>query len=110
MLSSCEANIIFIFVLSCSIDKDKKRHEQLARKRLLLRKGRKVRAEEKLFKPVITRSKKVNGRIDVELEFVQNMEHRLLIEREVFINMLQGRDATQHRLNAKKLGRGNTSC
>ena len=48
----------------------------------------------------------MNGRIDVELIFVQHMERRLMVEREVFINMLQGRDTTQHRLNAKRLGRG----
>ena len=60
-----------------------------------------------MFKPVITRNKKVEGRIDVELKLVQNMERRMMVEREVFINMLQGRDATQHRVSAKKLGRGN---
>ena len=31
----------------------------------------------------------------------------MMVEREVFINMLQGRDATQHRVSAKKLDRGN---
>ena len=61
-----------------------------------------------IFKPVITRNKKVEGRIDVELKLVQNMERRMMVEREVFINMLQGRDATQHRVSAKKLGRGNS--
>jgi len=88
-----------------TVDKDRKRQERLARRRLLLRKGRKIKAEVTIFKPVITRNKKVEGRIDVELKLVQNMERRMMVEREVFINMLQGRDATQHRVSAKKLGR-----
>ena len=71
----------------------------------MLRKGHRVRAESKLFVPVVSGVKKISGKVDVELEFIQNMEKRLMIEREVFIGILQSRD-TQHRVNAKKLGSG----
>ena len=65
-----------------------------------------MKSETSVFIPVIKRSKKIAGRIDLELDFVQQMERRLTIEREIFINYLQGKDSTQHRVNARKLGDG----
>eukprot|EP00794_Sanderia_malayensis_P006079 gene6079-6782_t len=85
-------------------NKDRKRQEQLAMKRLLLQKGNKsIISDKDWFTPIADKRKQVQGRIDKQMQVVQNMEKRLLLEREAFINFLQSKDSTHYRIKAKRL-------
>ena len=75
-------------------------------KRLVVRKGQKRRTEGALFVPLFEKHKEVAGRVDLEMYFIEHLEKRLFIEREVLMQFLQGKDSTHHRINAKKLGPG----